>query len=277
MNPISNIWHHPRTSAAGLLIGIATVGDVLSRQGVGFGTAGKGTVVTLATGLAAALLGLMARDPVASAPRSNGTTARLGAWALIALLLPLPWMAGCSGTRVAQDIVDWTPALESAVQAVDSTAAVLDPQDAPAFSLATAGFDAASQILVAQSKAYLANPTASALALLQAQVVTLQQQVNASLLDAAKIVNPASQQHALASIQAVAAVVSAILALVQSVSSKAQVAAMAARSTIKLTAVQQLLDREQAAVLLAAHYREPLQLARSQVAQTELAELQSGL
>ena len=51
---------------------------------------------------------------------------------------------------------------------------------------------------------------------------------------AARIVNPASQQHALATIQAVGTVVIAILALVQSVSSKAEVAQMAARSTVKL-------------------------------------------
>ena len=122
---------------------------------------------------------------------------------------------------MAQDIVNWTPALQSAVATVDSTAALLAPADAPVFAAATVGFDAASNLLVAQAKAYLANPTAGVLAQLQTQVVTFQQQVNAALLQAAKIVNPASQQHALAAIQAVATVVSAILALVQSVSSKA--------------------------------------------------------
>jgi hypothetical protein len=44
---------------------------------------------------------------------------------LIALLLPLPLM-GCSGTSVAQNIVNWTPALQSAVATVDSTATLLD-------------------------------------------------------------------------------------------------------------------------------------------------------
>ena len=85
---------------------------------------------------------------------------------------------------MAQDIVNWTPALQSAVATVDSTAALLAPADAPLFAAATVGFDAASNLLMAQAKAYLANPSASALAQLQNQVVILQQQVNAALLQA---------------------------------------------------------------------------------------------
>jgi hypothetical protein len=172
--------------------------------------------------------------------------------------------------------VNWTPALQSAVATVDSTAALLAPADAPICTAATIGFYAASNLLVAQAKAYLANPSASVLAQLQAQVVTLQQQVNASLLQAAKIANPASQQHALSAIQAVGTIVSAMLALVQSVSSKAQVAQMAAQSTIKLAAVRSYLDEAQTAAIVADHYGEPVGLARVQVARTEYAEAEAG-
>jgi len=287
MNPISNIWNHPRTSAAGLLIGVATVAGVFAQQGVTLGNAGGGTVVSLASAVATALLGLLARDPggVTSQPaggcRGNcgggsGTTAKLGAWMLIALLLPLPWLQGCTGTSVAQDIVNWTPSLQSAVATVDSTAALLAPADAPAFAAATAGFDAASSVLVTQAKAYLANPTAGALAQLQTQIVALQQQVNAALLTAAHITNSASQTHALAAVQGVATIVSAILALVQSVSSKAQVAEMASHSTIKLAAVRAYLDGAGSARIVAAHYDEPVAVARGQMAQAELAEMQAG-
>jgi len=154
MNPISNIWNHPKTSAAGLLIAVVTIGSVLSQQGITLGSAGSGTVVALVSGLATALLGLLARDPAnpASSANSVNSTARLGAWALIALLLPLPFVSGCSETSVAQNIVNWTPALESAVATVDSTAALLAPADAPVFAAATAGFDAASNLLVAQAR-----------------------------------------------------------------------------------------------------------------------------
>jgi hypothetical protein len=275
MNPISNVWNHPRTSAAGLLIAIITVASVLSQQGVTLGAAGGGTVVTLVSAVATALLGLLARDP-AGQPSSTGSTAKLGAWALISLLLPLPFVGGCSGVTIAQDIVNWTPALQSAVVTVDSTAALLAPQDAPIFAAATVGFDATSNLLVAQAKAYLANPTASTLAQMQTQVVIFQQQINVALLQAAKIMNPASEQQALAAIQGVATIVSAILALVQTISSKAQVAQMAAQSTIKLAAVRPLLDGSQAARIVAEHYGEPVELARAQVAQAEYVQAQAG-
>lgn len=60
---LANIWNHPRTSAAGLLIGVASIGSVLAQQGITLGKAGTGSVVSVATGLATVLLGLLARDP----------------------------------------------------------------------------------------------------------------------------------------------------------------------------------------------------------------------
>jgi hypothetical protein len=276
MTPVSNIWNHPQTSAAGLLIAIVTIGGVLTHQGIGLGSAGTGTMVSLISGLASALLGLLARDPAPAPASSSGATSKLGAWALIALLLPIPFVSGCSGVTVAQDIVNWTPALQSAVVTVDSTAALLAPADAPIFAAATAGFDVASNLLVSQAKAYLANPSGNVLAQMQSQIVVLQQQVNAAVLEAVKITNPASQQHALAAIQAVGTVVSAILALVQSVSSKAAVAHMAAQSTVKLAALHPYLDDSKTAEIVAAHYGEPVAFARLQIAQVERAEVQAG-
>jgi hypothetical protein len=280
MNPISNIWNHPRTSAAGVLIAVITIARVLSQQRVTLGNAGAGTLVTLLSAIATALLGLLARDPGETvherSAKSVEEAARLGVWLLILLLLPLPWMEGCSGVAVAQDIVNWTPALESAVTTVDSTAALLAPADAPIFSVATTGFDAASNLLVAQAKAYLANPNAGVLAELQTQVVAFEQQVNGALLQAGNIVNPASQQHALAAIQAVATIVTAILALVQSISSKAAVARMAAQSTIKLAAVEPYLNPARAAQIVAAHYDNSVALAQMQVARAAQEEARAG-
>jgi len=63
MNIFSNALDHPRTSAAGVLIAIVSITGVLSQQGVTFGKAGTGTVVSLVTAMASALLGLLARDP----------------------------------------------------------------------------------------------------------------------------------------------------------------------------------------------------------------------
>jgi hypothetical protein len=280
MNVFSNIWDHPKTSVAGLLIAVVSMAGVLSQQGITLGAVGTGTVVTLVGALASALLGLLAKDPGdAASPqvsRSAGQQAKLGAWALIALLLPLPFMGGCSATTVAQNIVNWTPALQSAVATLDSAGALLAPADAQVFTAATAGFDGASNLLTAQAKTYLANPSASTLAQMQNQIVTLEQQVNTALLQAARIVNPASQQHTLASIQAVGTVVIAILALVQSVSSKHAVEQMAARSTVKIAAVQAYINREQAAEIVAGHYDEPVAMALIQVAQVEQSEAMAG-
>ncbi len=280
MNFITNIWNHPKTSAAGLLIAVVSVAGVLSQQGVTLGKVGTGTVVSLATALATALLGLLARDPgTAASEQVSGSAsqqAKLSAWMLIALLIPLPWMQGCTATGVAENILNWTPSLQSAVATVDSTAALLAPADAPIFAAATAGFDAASNLLAAQAKAYLANPSSSALAQLQNQIVTFQQQVNTALLQAAKIVDPTSQQHAMAVIQGVGTIVVAILSLVQSISSKAQVARMASESGVKLATVEPYLDEGRAAEIVAAHYGEPVEAARMQVAQAEQAEVSAG-
>ena len=279
MNRFANIWNHPKTSAAGLLIAIASVAGVLSQQGISLGKAGTGTVVSLASALATALLGLLAKDPEARSQtnrQANRHNSKLGAWILIALLFPLPWIEGCSATAVAQDIVNWTPALQSAVATVDSTAALLAPADAPVFAAATTSFDVASNLLVTQAKAYLANPSASALQQLQTQVVTFQQQVSAALLQAAKIVDPASQAHALSAIQAVATIVNTILSLVASISSKAAVANMSAATGVKLPMIRPYLDKDRAAEIVAAHYKEPVTVARVQLARAEQVEMNAG-
>ena len=279
MNFITNIWNHPKTSAAGLLIAVVTIAGVLSQQGVTLGNVGTGTVMSLISALATALLGLLAKDPGAASQQVSKSASRqtkLGAWMLIALLIPLPWLQGCTAASVAQDIVNWTPALQSAVATVDSAATLLAPGDAPIFTAATSGFDAASNLLVAQAKAYLADPSAGVLAQLQTQVVTLQQQVNAALLQAAKIVDAASQQHALAAIQAVGTITTTILSLVASISSKVAVARMASESGVKLSLVEPYLNHERAAQIVAAHYKEPVALARMQVAKAEQAEMRAG-
>jgi hypothetical protein len=277
MNSISNIWLHPKTSAAGLLIAVVTICSVLSQQGITLGNAGTGTVVALISGLASAFLGLLARDPDTGTASKTGSTAKFGVLMLCALLVSgsMP-LAGCSETTVAEDIVNWTPSLESAVATVDSTAALLVPADAAIFTAATAGFDAAANLLVAEAKAYLANPTASVLAELQTAVVTFQQQVNASLLSAAKITNPKSQAHVTAAINGVATIVTAILGLVTSISSKTAVAQMAAASTVKLAAVRPYMDENKAVAMVASHYGEPVELARVQVEQVELNAAQAG-
>ncbi|HWT65612.1 MAG TPA: hypothetical protein VN151_05820, partial [Terracidiphilus sp.] len=144
------------------------------------------------------------------------------------------------------------------------------------FTTATANFDAMAQTLVAQAKAYLANPSASTLAQLQTQVVAFEQQANAALLDAVHITNATSQQHALTVIRAVATIAATMLALVQSVSSKTAVAQMAGESTVKLAVVEKYMDREIAAGMVARHYGEPVVVARVQVEESEETLVSAG-
>jgi hypothetical protein len=66
MNVFSNAFQHPRTSTAGVLIALVSIMGVLSQQGITLGKAGTGTVVSLVTAMASALLGLLARDPGAA-------------------------------------------------------------------------------------------------------------------------------------------------------------------------------------------------------------------
>lgn len=111
---------------------------------------------------------------------------------------------------------------------------------------------------------------------MQSQIVVLQQQVNVAMLQAARIVNPASQQHVLMAIQAVGTVVGAILSLVQSVSSKAAVAQMSAGSTIKISAVRAYMNDAAAAEIVAGHYGEPVAVARVQVKKAEDNAIRAG-
>jgi hypothetical protein len=153
MNFLTNIWNQPKTSAAGLLIALASIAGVLSQQGVTLGKAGTGTVVTLASALATALLGLLAKDPEAARQqvgeavnRRGGAsdTAKLGAWMLIALTLgaTVP-TTGC--TASTSELQADATALASAL---NNLAVVIQPSDATAASnlkTAAAALTAAAQ------------------------------------------------------------------------------------------------------------------------------------
>jgi hypothetical protein len=173
--------------------------------------------------------------------RTN-TQCKLGAVALCALMLAATmFTSGCSPASAAKRIVALTPALDAATLAADATAAALDPALAPLATAITASVDAGSAELDAQAKAYLAAPSADLLAHLQIAATTLEQTVNAALLKAAGI-SGASAGKLLADIKAVAAIAATILALVQTISTKAQVARMAADAPLKLAAVRPYLD-----------------------------------
>jgi hypothetical protein len=67
-----------------------------------------------------------------------------------------------------------------------------------------------------------------------------------------------------------------MLAMVQSVSSKAAVAQMASAATVKMSDVLPLVDQRQAAEMVAVHYGEPVGWAEMQVARVERIETGAG-
>ena len=163
-------------------------------------------------------------------------------------------LEGCSPSSIAQQVVDWTPALQSTAATVASTVALLAPADAVIVNAALIGFDAATNLAVSEAKAYLANPGQSTLQALQTGVTTLQQQVNSALLQAAKIVNPKSQQAVTAAINAVATVVNSMLALILSIKGNTVAAAAKTAKVIRLRDLP-YSDQEQAVTIVAEHYR----------------------
>ncbi len=120
MNWLSNIWNHPKTTLAGLLVGIGTIAGVLSQQGITLGHAGTGTVVTLISGIAAALLGL-----VAQYPGGGGATGPLLTGKMLGLILLGPVLIGsltltaCTGSQVNQVVSEINAYLPTVVAIVN--------------------------------------------------------------------------------------------------------------------------------------------------------------
>ena len=159
----------------------------------------------------------------------------------------------CSGVTVAQDIVNWTPAVVATATTVGQVVASLDPSEAAVITGAVAGFTAAATLFSTQAQTYLANPTATALGHLQAQVLGFQQNVNTSLLQALKIVNTASQQRVTLAIQGLATALTAVLALISTIKGNTlSVSAIAA--PVKVSQIEPLMNRQEQIRMIAAHY-----------------------
>ena len=95
MSIFSNIWQHPKTSMAGLLLCVITIAGVLSGQGITLGKAGTGTVVALIAALGTALLGLLAKDPGSSTPAPSATAAVTKVLFLLFILPALLAVTAC--------------------------------------------------------------------------------------------------------------------------------------------------------------------------------------
>jgi hypothetical protein len=160
---------------------------------------------------------------------------------------------GCTGTTVAQNIVSWNPTIQSTAATVAAAVSILQPQDALLVAIALAGFKGAGDLCVAEANAYLANPGASTLQLLQAAVVAFEQQINASLLAAARIIDPKSQQIMVAALGAVGAAINAVLALIAGIKGNT-LSAMGVKVPIKISQVRHLYNPAAVNMEIAVHY-----------------------
>jgi hypothetical protein len=210
--------------------------------------------------------------PLNAVRRFSPSTRQLAGVMAISLVL-MGSMAGCSSTQVAQDIVNWTPTVISTANALASAVAALDPVDAIAISAAVAGFDVVAQTVANQAQVYLANPNATFLQAFQTQVSTFQQSVSAAMLQALRIVNPASQQRIIALIQALAVPVNAVLALIATIKGNTVATAKAA---VKLAQVEPLMDRRTTVAMVAAHYGESEARASARVDLAQMRLAQAG-
>ena len=187
----------------------------------------------------------------------------LGVIALCALVLSASMTTGCTQAQkvsVAQEIVNWTPAFVSGVDTLGGIAETLDPAAALIVAPATAALNAFAPQFELAAKNYLANPNQTTLQVLQALIVQIQQNTNAGLLAAAKITNPNSQATAIKNINLVATIVNTLLGLVQSISTKAQIAQMASGVTMTLAMVRPYMDEpalESAGLRVTADLRLP--------------------
>jgi hypothetical protein len=182
---------------------------------------------------------------------------------LIAVLIVLP-LAGCNSQSTAQQIVTWTPTIVSAADVVATSVTSLNPQDAALVAASVSGFNAAAGLISNGAAAYLANPNQTTLQTLEIQVTAFQQVVNTAMLQAARIVDPASQQKVLLAIQAVSVGVNAVLALVISI--KGSTTTPASATAVKLAQVEPLMNRQLTVQMVAAHYQESRFMASAQVA-----------
>lgn len=199
---------------------------------------------------------------------------KLGAWALISLLcLAVVPIVGCNGATVAQDIVNWTPTIDASLTTLGSVAAGLAPQDAAIILPVVSGLVAGQNLLSAQAKVYLSNPTAPALQQLQAQALAFQSNVTDAVLNAVKVTNPASQQKVLNALNGAVTGISAILALIQTV--KGNSLTPTSVTAPKVVQAMLLINQRQSVSIIANHYGISQEQALV-VYGTTMSQLQAG-
>jgi hypothetical protein len=277
MNFIENIWNHPKTSAAGLLIAIATVTGVLSQQGITLGTAGTGTVVSLVGALATALLGLLAKDPDnAASQQSAGASSRqskLGVWMLAALLTGGSLTAtGCSAStvnKVVSEIDAYLPTVVSllnealTIYSAVNTSSTNSNSVSPALARVESDLTNLEKPLADYLSATSSASRTTAWSNIEALVDTVVNDAD-TLLSVAKVSDPTSKQTGTLVIATLNAAVHTIDAFVTSAQNKTEIQAKLAKRSMKIASVERMwsdADRRQIAAATGTSYPSLLRAA----------------
>lgn len=189
----------------------------------------------------------LAFKPTLDVRQAGGTATKImGIAAMGTLLFVAPFTTGCTQAQkisVAQEIVNLTPAFTSAVDLALSTVALLDPPAQLIIAPTLILVNATGPQISKAAQDYLNNPNETNIQALQGIIVQIQQSVNTMVLQAAHIVNPQSQAIAVRDVNQIAALTNLILGLVQSISTPAQKAVMAADVKISMAQVRPYLDQ----------------------------------
>lgn len=180
--------------------------------------------------------------PSASTPVS---TSKLGVYALCSLIL-CGSMTACTAAQVqtaAKDIAAYLPTAESTASEIASVVGLFLPADQALISGTVTAVNAGLTQLQTginsclQTPACMASPTSSGWQQIVAIVNNLVSQVDQSTLASAHIVDPASQQKAIAVLGLVSVAIHFIDSKIQSTLPATQVQATAAARTVKLSQV----------------------------------------
>lgn len=266
---INNIWNHPKTTIAGLLLAVATVAGVLTTQGVTLGHAGTGTVVALVSGIATALLGLLAKDPGSNGSSSGSGGATAGVLVLCLLLAPLALgTQGCTSAQVNTAVSEINTYLPVAISLLNEALTIfgavgVQPQAAVGGSSVAGVLQTINTDLAALQKPlsdYLQATSSSgknsAWANIQAAMDTAVADTD-NLLLIAKVSDPKSQQAGTIIISSLDAAVHVLDAYMSGAQSQQVVAAKVAKRAVKLNQVSQYWsqhDRQQISAALGVPY-----------------------
>jgi poly-gamma-glutamate capsule biosynthesis protein CapA/YwtB (metallophosphatase superfamily) len=137
------------------------------------------------------------------------------------------------------------PEVTAAADTVAATIAALAPADAALIAVCDTGFDTVAKTLQALTASYIANPSASTLAQIQAAINTLESTLNTATLNVVGIKDAASQKLALAALKGLLTVVTVVFAMIAPTESVAQLEALRETNTIHLARLRPYLDERE--------------------------------